>query len=279
MIGVCLKADTTGEIIGRVDSDLLVQRDARITTITLNRPDALNSFDARLAADLGRAIRDAALDGHCRVIILTGAGRAFCAGADVGYLKRLLDTHDWAAARELVGNGASAVAAIVSAPKPVIAAVNGAAAGGGANLALACDIRVASDRASMGQVFNRIGLHPDLGGTFLLPRLVGLGKALELVFTADMIDAAEGHRLGIFNRVVAADALISETRALAERLADKPPLAVARAKKALYEGSQASLSEMLAIELENQIALFSTQDAREGIDAFVKKRPPHFHGV
>jgi 2-(1,2-epoxy-1,2-dihydrophenyl)acetyl-CoA isomerase len=167
----------------------------------------------------------------------------------------------------------------VSAPKPVIAAVNGAAAGGGANLALACDIRVASDRASIGQVFNRVGLHPDLGGTFLLPRLVGLGKALELVFTAEMIDAAEGHRLGLFNRVVAADLLMDETRALAKQLADKPPLAIARAKTALYQGSQASLAEMLAIELENQVALFSTQDVREGIEAFVEKRPPHFRGV
>ena len=259
--------------------NLFVARDARITTITLNRPDALNSFDARLAADLGHAIRDAALDGHCRVIVLTGAGRAFCAGADVGYLKQLIDTHDWAQARALVGNGASAIAAIVSAPKPVIAAVNGAAAGGGASLALACDIRVASDRASIGQLFNRIGLHPDLGSTFFLPRLVGLGKALELVFTGDMIDAAEGHRLGLFNRIVAADTLMNETRALAERLVDKPPLAIARAKKALYQGSEPSLDEMLAIELENQVALFSTHDAREGIEAFTEKRPPHFRGV
>jgi len=194
-------------------------------------------------------------------------------------LKQLIDTHDWATARQLVDNGATAIAAIASAPKPVIAAVNGAAAGGGANLALACDIRMASDRASIGQVFNRIGLHPDLGGTFFLPRLVGLGKALELVFTGDMIDAAEGHRLGIFNRVVAADSLMHETRALAEQLADKPPLGIARAKKALYQGSQASLNEMLAIELENQVALFSTHDAREGIEAFAEKRPPHFRGV
>lgn len=259
--------------------DLLVQHNARITTITLNRPDALNSFDVPLAADLGHAIRDAALDGHCRVIVLTGAGRAFCAGADVRYLKQLIDTHDWATARQLVDTGAAAIAAIASAPKPVIAAVNGAAAGGGANLVLACDIRMASDRASIGQVFNRIGLHPDLGGTFFLPRLVGLGKALELVFTGDMIDAAEGHRLGIFNRVVAADSLMQETRALAEQLADKPPLAIARVKKALYQGSQASLNEMLAIELENQVALFSTDDAREGIEAFAEKRPPHFRGV
>ena len=259
--------------------DLLIARDARITTITLNRPDALNAFDGRLAADLCEAIRDAAHDADCRVIVLTGAGRAFCAGADLGYLKQLIDTQNWAKAAELVRNGSRAVAAIASAPKPVIAAVNGAAAGGGASLALACDIRVASDRASIGQVFNRIGLHPDLGGTYFLPRLVGLGTAMELVFTAEIVDAPEGHRLGLFNHIVPPDALMGETHALAERLADKPPLAIAMAKKALHRGSQATLDEMLAIEIDNQLELFSTQDAREGIRAFIEKRPPHFRGM
>jgi len=258
--------------------DLIVSRDERVTTITLNRPDARNAFDGRLAGDLRDAIREAADDAGCRAIVLTGAGHAFCAGADLGYLKELIETQNWAKAGELVGDGAEAVAAIASAPKPVIAAVNGAAAGGGANLALACDIRIASDRASIGQVFNRLGLHPDLGGTYFLPRLVGLGKALELVFTADMIDASEGHRLGLFNRLVTPDALMSETRALAVRLADKPPLAIARAKQALYRGSQATLDEMLAIEIDSQRALFSTEDAREGLKAFLEKRPPRFLG-
>jgi 2-(1,2-epoxy-1,2-dihydrophenyl)acetyl-CoA isomerase len=161
----------------------------------------------------------------------------------------------------------------------VVAAVNGAAAGGGANLALACDIRIASDSASIGQVFNRIGLHPDLGGTYFLPRLVGLGKALELVFTAEMIDAPEAYRLGLFNRVVGADTLMSKTHTFAERLAAKPPLAIALAKQAVYRGSQAPLEAMLRIELDNQLSLFSTQDAREGITAFIEKRPPVFRGV
>ena len=259
--------------------DLVVSRDARITTITLNRPEALNAFDARLAADLGDAIRAAASDADCRVIVLAGSGRAFCAGADLGYLEELIETQNLAKAAELVKNGSDAVAAIASAPKPVIAAVNGPAAGGGANLALACDIRIASERASIRQVFNRIGLHPDLGGTYFLPRLVGLGKALELVFTADMIDASEGYRLGLFNRLVTPDALMSETRALAVRLADKPPLAIARAKQALYRGSQATLDEMLAIELDNQRALFATEDAREGLKAFLEKRSPRFRGM
>jgi 2-(1,2-epoxy-1,2-dihydrophenyl)acetyl-CoA isomerase len=260
-------------------SDLIVSCDAHITTITLNRPGALNAFDARLAADLGGAIREAAGDADCRVIVLTGAGRAFCAGADIGYLRELIETQNWEKAAALVQNGAGAVAAIASAPKPVVAAVNGAAAGGGANLALACDIRIASESASIGQVFNRIGLHPDLGGTYFLPRLVGLGKALELVFTAEMIDAPEAYRLGLFNRVYAADALMSETLAFAERLAAKPPLAMALAKRAVYRGAQASLEEMLAVELEHQLSLFSTQDAREGIEAFTQKRPPIFRGA
>ena len=219
----------------------------------------------------GAGITPRDIDGFCVSSFTAGLDSGISLTQHFGLCVRWIDT--------IPLGGASAIAAIASAPKPVIAAVNGAAAGGGASLALACDIRVASDRASIGQLFNRIGLHPDLGSTFFLPRLVGLGKALELVFTGDMIDAAEGHRLGLFNRIVAADTLMNETRALAERLVDKPPLAIARAKKTLYQGSQPSLDDMLAIEVENQVALFSTHDAREGIEAFAEKRPPHFRGV
>jgi len=259
-------------------ADLLIDHQDHVTTITLNRPQSLNAFDGRLAGDLRDAVREAAADADCRVIVLTGAGRAFCAGADVTYLKELVETRNLEKAAELVGNGSAAVVEIVSAPKPVIAAVNGAAAGGGANLALACDMRIASTRASIGQVFNRIGLHPDLGGTYFLPRLVGLGKALELVMTADMIDAAEAHRIGLFNRVVAEDKLMDETRALAEQLAAKPPLALASAKKTLYRGASGELQDMIAIELENQLMLFATEDVREGLSAFLAKRHGRFYG-
>src|SRR5262249_46595850 len=147
-----------------------------------------------------------------------------------------------------------------------------------ANLALACDIRVASDRATIGQVFNRIGLHPDLGGTYFLPRILGIGKALELVFTADIVDAKEGHRLGLFNTVVPAEELLAATLTLADRLAAKPPLAIARAKRAMYRGANGTLDEMLTVELENQLALFDSEDAREGVAAFLARRPPVFQG-
>ena len=160
----------------------------------------------------------------------------------------------------------------------MIASVNGAAAGGGANLALACDVRIASDRASIGQTFNRIGLHPDWGGTYFLPRLVGPAKALELVLSAEMVDAAEAHRLGLFNRVVPHDTLITETTNFARMIAAKPPVAVALAKRAIYQSDTSDLSAMLDIELDHQLQCFKTADAGEGLAAFLEKRVPTYHG-
>ncbi len=160
--------------------------------------------------------------------------------------------------------------------KPVIASVNGVAAGGGANLALACDLRIASRDAKLGQTFNRIGLHPDWGGTYFLPRLVGPAKALELFWLADVIDADECLRLGLFNRVVAADALAAETSTLARALAAKPAMAIAMAKRAVYESLSKTLPEMLDYELDAQIRCFQSGDAREGITAFTEKRAPKF---
>ena len=257
---------------------LLVTRDGSMTTLTLNRPEAMNAFDAPLAADLAEAVRTAADDGSCRVIVLTGAGRSFGAAADLARLKDIVDARDSSRARELVTNGARAVEAIVEAPKPVIAAVNGPAAGGGASLALACDIRIAATDASIGAVFNRIGLHPDLGATYFLPLLAGFGRAMELVLSGDMIDATEAHRIGLFNRLVPADALMSETYSLARRLAAKPPLALSRAKRSMHAAGRRSLKEVMALELEQQLALFETDDAREGLLAFIEKRSAEFRG-
>ena len=251
---------------------VLVGQDGSITTITLNRPEVLNAFDAPVAASVADAVRAAAEDTSCRVIVLTGAGRSFCAGADLRHLKDILITRDRSRARELVGNGNRIVQTIVSAPKPVIAAVNGPAAGGGASLALACDIRIASADASIGAVFNRIGLHPDLGATYFLPLLVGFGRAMELVLSGEMIPAAEAHRIGIFNRLVPADTLMAETRTLAEKLAAKVPAALARAKRSMHAAVRSSLEEVLAAELEQQLALFETDDAREALLAFIEKR-------
>jgi 2-(1,2-epoxy-1,2-dihydrophenyl)acetyl-CoA isomerase len=178
----------------------------------------------------------------------------------------------------LVEAGREVVTVIRDTPKPVIAAINGPAAGGGANLALSCDFRIASDKATLGQTFNRIGLHPDWGGTFFLPRLVGAAKALELVFGADLITADEAYEIGLVTKVVPHDTLLAETEALARRLAAKPPLAVAKAKCAIYASERHSLDEMLTVELENQLACFASADAREGLAAFLEKRDPVFRG-
>lgn len=252
-------------------AELLVSRHQGITTIRLNRPAALNAFDAAMASALADAVADAAADDDCRVMVLTGEGRAFCAGADLKHLRALMDARDWGTARRIVEEGSRAVAAIASAPKAVIAAVNGVAVGGGANLALACDIRIASERASIGQVFNRVGLVPDMGGTYFLPRLVGFGKAMELVLTADIIDAAEGHRIGLFNHVVAHEKLAEATTALAERLAAKPTHVQARAKAMLARASSVTLEAALAMEIDEQVALFSTDDVRERLAAWDNK--------
>jgi len=258
--------------------NVLVSVDGAIGTITLNRPEKLNAFAGRMRQEIAEAVTRLAQDDEVRVLVITGAGRAFCAGADIGYMRTLLEEEDWENAKALVEAGRAVVTAIRKAPKPVIASVNGPAAGGGANLALACDLRIASDRASIGQTFNRIGLHPDWGGTYFLPRLVGPSKALELIFMAEMIGAEEALKLGLFNRVVPHDRLEEETRKLAELLAAKPPIALALAKEAVYRSAHASLEEMLDVELENQLRCFRSADAKEGLLAFLEKRPPAFRG-
>jgi 2-(1,2-epoxy-1,2-dihydrophenyl)acetyl-CoA isomerase len=249
-----------------------------IGTITLNRPDKLNAFAGRMRQELAEVVLEAAGDDRVRVLVITGAGRAFCAGADIGYMQQLLHDENWKAAGDLVEAGRTVVSTVRAVAKPVIAAVNGPAAGGGANLALACDIRIASDRASIGQTFNRIGLHPDWGGTYFLPRLVGPAKALELIFLADMIEADEALELGLFNRVVPHDRLARETRVLAERLAAKPPIALALAKQAIHASDRMDLAGMLDLELEHQLKCFKSEDAKEGLRAFLEKRAPSFKG-
>lgn len=250
-----------------------------IGTITLNRPDKLNAFAGRMRQEVAEAVRTMANDNAVRVLVITGAGRAFCAGADIGYMRQLLENEDWEAGKALVEVGREVVTTIRATSKPVIASVNGPAAGGGANLALSCDLRIASDRATIGQTFNRIGLHPDWGGTFFLPRLVGAAKALELVFAAEMLDADEALRLGLFNRVVRHDRLAQETHALATMLAAKPPIALALAKRAIYGSETRTLEQALDVELEHQLTCFKSADAREGLQAFLEKRSPTFRGV
>lgn len=235
-----------------------------IATVTLNRPDRLNALDRELCDELIAALQMVTASEQVRVIVLTGAGRAFCAGADLNVLER-----DGA---HLVAAGKEIALLIRSAPQPVLAAVNGAAAGGGANLALACDYRIAADTASIGQVFHKLGLVPDWGGSFFLPRLVGISKALELVWSARMVTASEAERLGLFDRVVPAAQLAAEARTLAGLWAGFPALAVRRAKEALYLSEVASLTAALDLEILRQNELFATPDARERIGQSLRTR-------
>ena len=234
---------------------ILVEITDHVGTVTLNRPEKLNAFDPDMCDDLLEALRMLASADQVRVIVITGAGKAFCAGADLG----VLGTHG----EQLVKAGKDIALAIRNAPKPVLAAVNGAAAGGGANLALACDYRLASDRASIGQVFHKLGLGPDWGGSYFLPRLTSISKALELVWSARMVPAAEAEQLGLFDKVVSPELLAPEAKSLAQRWAGMAPLAVRKAKAALYRSLHSTLEEMLDVEIADQEALFATPEARQ----------------
>ncbi|HEX6533750.1 MAG TPA: enoyl-CoA hydratase-related protein [Gemmatimonadaceae bacterium] len=255
---------------------ILLHREDGVGTLTLNRPEKLNAFAGRMRQEVADALDELEHDPGVRVIVITGAGRAFCAGADIGYMAELIERRDVEAMAALVEAGRRVVTTMRASAKPVVGSINGAAAGGGANLALACDLRIASEHAKLGQTFNRIGLHPDWGATYFLPRLVGPAKALELFWMADVIDAGECLRLGLFNAVVAHDALAEATRSLARTLAAKPALALALAKRAVYESLDRSLPEMLDYELDAQLRCFESGDAAEGIRAFLEKRAPVF---
>lgn len=259
------------------DSILLAEADG-VATLVLNRPDRLNAFEMEMREAFVAALDAVAASATARVLVITGAGRAFCAGGDVAWmvdLKRKGEAYDDGLGG-LVSMGRDGIARLWSLPIPTIAAVNGAAAGGGANLALACDLRIASDRASFGQSFVKIGLHPDWGGTHFLPRLVGLAKALELCWLGDQVDAAESLRIGLVNRVVAHERLLEETRALAARLAAAPRRSVREIKRTLRAGALRGLDECLAEEYEVQGACWRDPDCDEGVRAFVEKRTPAF---
>lgn len=236
---------------------ILVDVAGGIGTVTLNRPEKLNALDRALCDELREGLALLTRSDAVRVIVITGAGRAFCAGADLGVLGE--------EGPALVTAGRDVALAIRAAPQPVIAAVNGAAAGGGANLALACDYRVASDQAAIGQVFHRLGLVPDWGGSYFLPRLVGPSRALELVWSARMVAAPEALALGLFDRVVPQARLAEEVHGLAQQWAAHPARAIRFAKQAIHRSEASSLAEMLDLEIAQQNELFATPEARERI--------------
>jgi 2-(1,2-epoxy-1,2-dihydrophenyl)acetyl-CoA isomerase len=255
----------------------VAERD-RIVTITLNRPERLNALFGYMRRDLAEALEEAGSDPEVRVVVLTGAGRAFCAGGDVHFMAQLVERGDEEEFARLLGAARRVILGIRQMTKPVIASINGAASGAGFNLALACDLRIASADATFSQSFVKLGFHPDWGGTYFLPRMVPSNIACELFFLGDSMDAQRALRLGLVNRVVAPTELESETRKLAERLRDGPAVSIAAAKHAVYASEHDSLEQMLQYEVDAQLRCFETKDGREGVRAFLEKRPPRFQG-
>ena len=255
--------------------DLLLEKEDGIATITLNAPDKLNALGMKLRQSLLLAADEVAKDDEVRVVIVTGAGRGFCSGADLsgGAAGGAGGGPSRSQLLEVLGPGYGAET-FFKMDKPVIAAINGVAAGAGFSLALSMDIRIASETARFGAVFVLRGLVPDCGITYWLPRMVGTAKALELMFTGEIIDAAEAERLGIVSRVVPPDELMKVTRDLAAKIAQQPPLPVELAKRIVYRTMADDIARNLDLETWAQRICSGSEDSREAIRAFLEKRPP-----
>jgi enoyl-CoA hydratase/carnithine racemase len=256
-----------------VETILVERSDDGIVTVTLNRPAKKNAIDARMWDELLEVFAEIGESTTDRVLVLTGAGDAFCSGADLGG-EADADRHQLQRMHHFNRVGL----ALHAIPKPAIAKVNGVAAGAGLNLALGCDLVVASDRARFAEIFAKRGLSLDLGGSWLLPRLVGLHRAKELALLADLVDAKEAERLGLVNRVVAHEDLDAFVADWAARLAAGPPLALSMTKRMLNNAFSVTLSEALDAEAMAQSVNVASKDTREAIQAFLEKRTPVFRG-
>lgn len=246
-----------------------------VAIITLNRPEKLNAFNREMALSMQQLLDECAMSEHIRCVCITGAGKAFSAGQD---LAEIMDEAGPGFKRILSEHYNPIVKKIRALQKPVIAAVNGTAAGAGANIALCCDVVVCTASASFMQAFSKIGLIPDSGGTWFLPRLVGWQRALALAMLGDKISSAEAERMGMVYKVIPDDAFATEVTALASSLAQMPTMALAFIKKAFEESLRHTLDQQLALEDQLQQEAALTMDAREGITAFVEKRKPSFQG-
>jgi 2-(1,2-epoxy-1,2-dihydrophenyl)acetyl-CoA isomerase len=255
---------------------VLEKREGNIATLILNRPERMNALNTDLAVGLNEALGRLETDQDIDVVMIAGAGRAFCAGGDLSVIGKGRENNDLTGLDPILRAGMSAVIKIRTMWQPVIAAVHGAAAGAGMNIALAADIRIASEDAAFGQNFAKVGLFPDYGGTFFLPELVGPAKAAEMFYTGDMIDAAEAFRLGIVNRVVPLAQLESTVRALAQKIASGPEIAIRAVKRVLFADAKQELTKALEQEVEQQMKCFASEDCGEGIRALFEKRPPKF---
>ena len=254
---------------------IIYEKSGGIATITLNRPEALNAFSKEVIEEILKALEDVKADENTRVVILTGAGeKAFSAGADIKAMKGM----NALKARELSLMGEKLCDALENLEKPVIAAINGYALGGGLEVAMACDIRIASENARMGQTEINIGLIPGWGGTQRLTRLIGKTKAKELIFTGKIVDAKTAEQLGIVNMVVPTEKFREAVQQFAVELASKAPVALKVAKALINKGSEISLDAAIALEREGFGVVASTEDLQEGVSAFIEKRKPTFKG-
>ncbi|HDD24001.1 MAG TPA: enoyl-CoA hydratase [Chloroflexi bacterium] len=250
----------------------------KIAVLTIDHPP-VNSLNRQVLTEMDQALDALLGDDDVKAIVVTGGGtNAFVAGADIPEIKALLEdpTDGYAAARDFLMLGQGVTLKIETSPKPVIAAINGFCLGGGLELAMACHMRICSDRARLGQPEINLGIIPGFGGTQRLPRLTNKGKALEMILTGDMITAQEAYRIGLVNKVVPAGAVFKEAQGLARKIVSRSKFPIAAAIKAVHEGIQVSIEEGLRIEAEQFGNLAQTEDAREGVSAFLEKRQPQF---
>ena len=258
------------------ETSVLQEVDRGVATLTLNRPEAMNAFGEGMRERLLALLRALAHDTTVRCVVITGAGRAFSAGGDIANMVGLQERNDAAPIAERIAVAGELTSLLRDLPQPVVAAVNGAAAGGGMNLALACDLRIGSDKALFAQSFVKIGLVPDWGGFGFPTRLVGTAKAMELMMTGARVDAAEAYRLGLLNRLHPVGEFPQAVADFARLLADSPPEALTAIKRGVYLGAEATPAEVTAYEQEAQARLFLSADSREGMRAFLEKRAPVF---
>lgn len=261
-----------------MESKILIwEKKEGVGLITLNRPERFNALNREIMLDLLQVIQEAAVDDEVRAIVITGNGKAFCSGGDlIGHIS--FETKEPVRRQEYIKEGGLISMALQKVPKPIIAAVNGIAAGAGMDLALACDIRIASEQARFSEVFAKAGLVPDMGGSWFLPRLVGLGKALELIFTGDIIDANEAYRIGVVNYVVPHEELLDKAMEMAGKFAKGPAQSYKFAKWAVYRALSLDLPAACEHEMFAQNLLIDTEDVQNAVQAFREKRTPEFKG-
>ena len=250
----------------------------RIATITLNRPDRMNAFTWEMVDAWAAALTEAQRDDGVAVIIVTGAGKAFCSGGDIQGMGERQERTPLQRKNELAGHVHRIPLALESIDKPVIAAINGAAAGAGLDLALQCDLRYAAESARLGETYVRVGLVPGAGGTWFLPRLVGTAKALELFWTGELISAAEAERIGMINKVLPDDKLMGHVLEIAEKIARGPQLSVRFIKRAVYQGRSIDLRTSLDLISSHYAVVSSSSDHKEAVQAYLEKRKPNFTG-